>query len=68
MLGHASLQMLLVAEVKFFAFAFSETLGGVIVYHAAGLHIGVHYRGSYKCKTTFFHIFTNGVGNGAGGG
>jgi hypothetical protein len=61
MLGQASFQTLRLADGKALALPVAEAVDGVIVYHAACLHVCVEYSRADEGETSFLHVFADGV-------
>lgn len=40
-------------------FCVAVAVGGVVVYHADGLHVGVDDGGAYEGETAFFEVFAD---------
>ena len=40
----------------------SETVGCMVIDHSNGLHMGINHGGAKEFKTSFFKIFTEGIG------
>ena len=61
MLGQASFQTLRLADGKALALPVAEAVEGVIVYHAASLHVRIEYGRADEGEAPFFHVFADGV-------